>query len=122
MYAIRSYYVTIATSLGMNPTLARSMLIRAGEGIAGRVVQTGHALVVHDIEKDRRIDLPKRPRFETNSLISLPLATSGKILGVINLSDKEDGRPFTDDDVRLLSRFAEQACGLISRVTAMEIV
>jgi len=112
--------MSIAASLGMNPTLARSMLIRAGEGIAGRVVQTGHALVVHDIEKDRRIDLPKRPRFETNSLVSLPLATSGKILGVINLSDKADGRPFTDDDVRLLSRFAEQACGLISRVTAME--
>jgi len=112
--------LSIVASLGMNPTLARAMLIRAGEGIAGKVIQTGHALVVHDIEQDKRIDLPKRPRFESKSLISLPLKHNDHLLGVINLSDKHDGAPFTEYDVRLLSRFAEQACGLISQVSALE--
>jgi len=112
--------LSIVASLGMNPTLAKAMLIRAGEGIAGKVVQTGHALVVHDIEQDKRIDLPKRPRFESKSLISLPLKHNDQLLGVMNLSDKHDGTPFTEYDVRLLSRFAEQACGLISQVSALE--
>jgi len=112
--------LSIAASLGMNPTLAKAMLIRAGEGIAGKVIETGHALVIHDVEKDQRVDLPKRPRYETKSLISMPLQHAGKVFGVLNLSDRSDGSPFSDYDLQLLSRFSEQACGLISRVTALE--
>lgn len=112
--------LSIAASLGMNPTLAKAMLIRAGEGIAGKVIETGHALVIHDVEKDQRVDLPKRPRYESKSLISMPLQYAGKVFGVLNLSDRSDGSPFSEYDLQLLSRFAEQACGLISRVTALE--
>ena len=112
--------LSIAASLGMNPTLAKAMLIRAGEGIAGKVIETGHALVVHDVEQDQRVHVPKRPRYESKSLISIPLQHGGKVFGVLNLSDRSDGRPFSEYDLKLLSRFSEQACGLIPRINALE--
>ena len=112
--------LSIAASIGMNPTLAKAMLIRAGEGIAGKVLETGHALVIHDVEQDKRVNLPKRPRYESKSLISVPLQHAGKLFGVLNLSDRSDGSPFSEYDLQILSRFIEQGCGLISRVTALE--
>ncbi|BCR06366.1 diguanylate cyclase [Desulfuromonas versatilis] len=110
----------IAATLGMNQTLARSMKLEIGEGIAGRVAKTGFPLLVNDIEKDRRVATPNRPRYKTKSFISIPFKLKERIIGVVNLADKEDQQIFTQADLDLLTTFAAHASLMLERATSLE--
>jgi diguanylate cyclase (GGDEF)-like protein len=105
---------------GMNNSLAQSIRVRLGEGIAGKVASSGIPLLVDDVEKDNRVRMPNRPRFKTKSLLSVPLKLKDKTIGVLNLSDKEDMRAFCESDMNLLASFANLASLMIERTWALE--
>jgi len=91
-----------------------SVTVRLGEGISGRVAQTGKPLLLDDVE-----DLPPDWRgegrgYRAKAFVSVPLVCStqqaeGKVLGVINMADKKSGQPFTSEDLKLLTAIASQA-------------
>ena len=110
----------IVAAKGMNQTLAKTMSVRVGSSIAGRVARSGTALLVSDIEKDSRIGIPNRPRFRTKSFLSVPLKINDRIIGVLNLSDKLDEGVFAQIDLDLLSSFVGHAGTLIDRATTLE--
>jgi diguanylate cyclase (GGDEF)-like protein len=110
----------IEATIRMNLHLARSLSVRVGSGIAGRVAESGHPLLVNDIEKDERVGEPNRPRFRTKSFISIPLKFKDTVLGVLNLSDKENNGIFTEADLEVLLSFVNPAAAMIHRTTAME--
>lgn len=110
----------IVAAKGMNKTLAKTMSVRVGSSIAGRVARSGQPLLVSDIEKDSRIGIPNRPRFRTKSFLSVPLKISDRIIGVLNLSDKLDQGVFAQTDLDLLSSFIGHAGTLIDRATTLE--
>ena len=105
---------------GMNLQLARSITIRIGDGIAGRVARSGLPLLIDDIENDSRIGMRNRPRFKTKSLLSVPLKLKDRIIGVLNLSDKDDLGIFSEADLKLLASFANIASLMIERSWALE--
>lgn len=113
-------HLYIEAGKGMNPELARNMKVRVGSGIAGRVVSSGHPLLVNDIEKDERVRSANRPRFRTKSFISVPLKVRGEIFAVLNLSDKENQATFDETDLRLLTSFAPHFSALIERTESLE--
>ena len=76
------------------------------EGISGEVVRTGTAMIVCRTEQDPRFVSPPYP---VTAQMSVPLITSGKVLGVINLSDKEGGAEFSTNELKLLETIARQA-------------
>ncbi|HPH95814.1 MAG TPA: GAF domain-containing protein [Anaerolineaceae bacterium] len=47
--------------------------------------------------------------FATQALIATPLEVKDKIIGVLEVLNRRDGMPFSDDDLNLLSAFASQA-------------
>jgi len=110
----------IKASKGMNPALARSMNLRLGAGIAGRVARSGFPLLVTDIEKDRRTASPNRPRFRTKSFLSVPLKLRERTIGVLNLADKEHEGVFSESDLGCLTAFADHAALMSERVRAFE--
>ncbi len=110
----------IVAAKGMNKTLAKTMAVRVGNSIAGRVARSGQPLLVSDIEKDSRIAIPNRPRFRTKSFLSVPLKISDRIVGVLNLSDKLDEGIFVQADLDVLSSFVGHAGTLIDRATTLE--
>jgi diguanylate cyclase (GGDEF)-like protein len=110
----------IVANKGMTSALARNMRIPLGSGIAGRVAKNGLPLLVNDIEKDGRVGIPNRPRFQTKSFISIPLMAKGRPIGVLNLSDKEDQGIFTETDLALLGSFVTHAALIIERTESME--
>lgn len=67
------------------------------------VIQTGRPLVVSDIEQDHRTRKSNDPRYGSPSFISFPIYRNKKVLGVLNLANKENGGIFTKGDERLLS-------------------
>lgn len=105
---------------GMNQNLAQSITVKVGEGIAGKVASSGVPLLVDDIEKDNRVGMRNRPRFKTKSLLSVPLKLKDRLIGVLNLSDKENLGVFSEADLDLLASFAHLASLMIERSWAME--
>lgn len=110
----------IAAAKGMSPPLSRSMAIPLGKGIAGRVARGDTPLLVNDIERDSRTATPNRPRFRTKSFISLPLRDDRRLIGVLNLADRQDGPCFTEADLSLVLNFACQAMPILDRIIETE--
>lgn len=79
-----------------------------GEGVAGRVAQTGKLLIVNDYqnwpERDGRLN-----KNIFNAVVGAPLIWQEELLGVLTISDTAEGRKFTHKDMILLERFANQA-------------
>lgn len=127
----------IASGVGIPQ--AASLTVRLGEGISGRVAQTGKPLLLDDVD-----DLPpdwrgKGRDYDTKSFVSIPVVWSAqqaeegeelerkatpfisvplvystqraeeKVLGVINMADKISGQPFTSGDLKLLTAIGSQA-------------
>ncbi|HLF27159.1 MAG TPA: GAF domain-containing protein [Anaerolineae bacterium] len=83
--------------------------VKLGEGLGGIIWQTGHPLVINDYDTwpDRS---PSFPSDLVRAAVGVPLTSGGRIAGVIGLAyDVTSGRTFTEEEVDLLSRFAELA-------------
>ena len=96
----------LAVSRGLEVSAAGAE-VKVGEGIAGRVVSLGEAVLVENIETDPRFTQPNNPKYESGSFICLPLRVGDRIVGVVNLARKESGptgpAPFTRTDMQFLN-------------------
>lgn len=102
-------FLTIEAAIGLNDDIVEKTRLPIGHSIAGHVAHTGEALIIEDVEHDDRFKRINQERYGTASLLCTPLRIKNDVLGVINMANKQDGKPFTQDDLRLLSTFASQA-------------
>ena len=79
----------IAVGRGLQEAGRGPVEVKVGEGIAGKVVEMGEAVVVEDIEKDPRFGQASDPRYGGGSFICMPLRVAERIVGVVNLAKKE---------------------------------
>jgi len=97
--------------------------LTAGAGIAGRVVRENRPVRVDDVRQDEHWypGVDRRSHFVTRSLLCAPLTARGTVIGVLEVLNRRDGRPFDEDDERLLTAFAAQAAVAIqnARLFAM---
>ena len=81
--------------------------VKVGEGIAGRVVEMGEAVLVEDIEKDPRFAKVNDPKYGGGSFICMPLRVGDRIVGVVNLARKEaapgSSQSFASTDLQFLN-------------------
>jgi len=95
----------VKTAHGFADELMKNMKIKVGEqGITGWVAQTGQALVVGDVSKDKRYVMGME---ECKSEIAVPLIFKGKIIGVLD-AESEKLFAFGEKDERILSQLASQ--------------
>lgn len=89
----------------------KGLRIRRGEGIAGWVASNNQPLLVDDVSKDARFAarFDEASRFHTQSILAVPLASKGKMLGVIELVNGAGDGTFSEEDLRLLVTVAEFA-------------
>ncbi|MGE4344362.1 MAG: GAF domain-containing protein [Geoalkalibacter sp.] len=100
--------LSIFTSRGLDDRLARTYSVEVGEGIAGYVAQQRQSVLVANIDDDPRFNRTY-DHYKTRSFISCPVIGKSQLLGVLNINDKKDGTPFTDDDLTLIQIIANQA-------------
>lgn len=83
----------------------------AGEGIAGYVAGSGQIAVVNDVRADGRFypGADGGTGFTTRSLVAVPLRGIDGIKGVIEVVNRLDSAPFTEEDGQLLEAVADQA-------------
>jgi signal transduction histidine kinase len=82
--------------------------LRKGEGIAGRVLETGQAMTLNPDELLSPESNDETGRGAERGVVAVPVVHGKELLGVLHVLI-EPPRDFTADDVRLLSLFANQA-------------
>jgi CheY-like chemotaxis protein len=85
--------------------------ISAGRGIVGWVAKTGKPVLIPDVSSDSRFDktFDESTGFVTKSMICVPLKIRDEVIGVIQVLNHEDGMPFNEDNMYLLSSIAMYA-------------
>src|SRR3954451_19641155 len=87
--------------------------VRIGEALAGRTFAAGEPLVVNDYKSWQFAGRPGIIGGMCKGL-GVPLRYRGKLIGVVLIRSYRDDSPsFTDDDVRLVILFADQAATAI---------
>lgn len=82
--------------------------IPLGEGISGRVAQSGQPLTVRDVRADPRYRNPELARTEgLISMLSVPLVVRERVIGVLNCFSAEP-RDFSPEQIALFSTLANQ--------------
>ncbi|MFV9504806.1 MAG: GAF domain-containing protein [Oscillochloridaceae bacterium umkhey_bin13] len=89
----------------------RQYRMPADRGIAGWVATHGVGQIVNDVEKDSRWydAIGREAEFVTRSILCVPMRINDRVVGVMQLLNTLDGRPFTDQDMQLLTTLAAQA-------------
>ena len=95
----------------------RQFRVPLGQGIAGWVAASGQPVVRSDLAEDPRFVAEATQHFgyAPKSMLCLPLQGEDGLLGVIELFDKTDDRPFRADDMSVLGVFGETAAAAIAQ-------
>ena len=82
-----------------------------GTGIVGHVAKTGQIDVTTDVKHDIRHtpQVDEKSGFVTKSMVSVPLISKDKIIGVIQVLNKKGGKTFSRDDIHLLQSLSSGA-------------
>ncbi len=95
-------------SRGLSSRFSEEMYMKLGEGIAGKVAQSGKAILVDDISAEPDATRPDLISLEgLRAFVSVPLKVKEKVLGVMNCTSQKP-RKFTQKDFHLLQTIGDQ--------------
>jgi signal transduction protein with GAF and PtsI domain len=108
------YLVLVATT-GLAPEAVGHARLRLGEGLTGWAAEKGEAVASTNAVADPRFKfLPETHETLFQSLLAVPLATRGKVLGAINVQTTGT-HEYAEDEVELLSIIADLASGALEK-------
>ena len=105
------------TEAAINPGLSQSDSIMSpdgGNGVTRWVAAQCEPVRLEEASKDERFALGAGSVGIVNSLISFPLQTAGRVVGVVNLSSPASG-VFSDQDEEIVSTAAEHIAAALER-------
>lgn len=82
-----------------------------GAGLVGKSVQNRQPVIANDVRRTKEwFEKPdEQTGFNTQDLLAVPMQVKDRVIGVIEVINRKDGLPFTQDDQELLSAFTSQA-------------
>jgi GAF domain-containing protein len=98
-------------ALGSKADEVRKFRLPLGHGIAGLVAVSGQPMAISDAESDPRLaaDIAESVGYVPRSVLCMPLFYGDRVIGAIELLDKEGAPSFDATDMEALSLFANQA-------------
>lgn len=110
----------VACLRSSRPELVKDALVKVGKAVAGWVAEHREPLLISGAAKpDFFIDLERKER-PLSSSMSVPLMSKSDLLGVLNISDVDGNRDFSEYDLRAFGLFAEHAAIAIRNARAYE--
>jgi HD-GYP domain-containing protein (c-di-GMP phosphodiesterase class II) len=96
-------------ALGEKGTLLKEIRLKFGQGIAGWVAVNGEPLIVGNVYDDPRFyrEADEKSSFVTRDMICVPVRFRERILGVLEVINKREGK-FGEDDLRILVALSNQ--------------
>src|SRR5262245_38676645 len=97
-----------AAARGIPDALVNAVEVAIGDGVAGRVAQTGEPLLVDEMETDPRSREPDASWYGSGSFICMPIRAGDRVIGVINMAKPKEGtdarpQPFSTIDLQFLN-------------------
>ncbi len=89
--------------------------LQMGTGIAGWVASSGQAIEVTDVARDARFarDVADRTGYVPQAILAAPLESQRQVVGVVEVLDRDAGRPGADRDLFLLAVLARQMAAVV---------
>ncbi len=101
---------------GIKENIISHTKLRIGEGVTGKVAETGEPLIVNDAEA---VDFYIRVNPSLQSELAVPLKFNNKVIGVISIdSDKKNN--FSYEDMQLMTTISNIASQILYRATLLE--
>jgi len=100
-----------------NEITCRSFL--PGEGVAGRVFQSGEPIFINQTGDDD--SFVESASSYVQSIACIPMHVYNETIGVINVTNKKGATGFVADDIEMLSAVADQAAVSISKAQLWEM-
>ncbi|MDD5136065.1 MAG: GAF and ANTAR domain-containing protein [Candidatus Omnitrophica bacterium] len=115
----KSGELALKATQSMSEVYNKKPNLKRGEGIAGKVALQNKPMAVHDLSKEREYkykDIAVKEGLK--SLLSVPLAVRGKVIGVLNNYTSYPHK-FTRNEVNILTTVANQASIVIENAGLM---
>lgn len=96
-------------ALGEKGEALKEIRLDKGQGIAGWVAETGESVIVNDTQSDPRFfrGADEKSSFKTRNMVCVPARTKDRIIGVLQVINKNEGL-FDDEDKEALFSLANQ--------------
>lgn len=88
--------------------------------ITGEVIATGKPAVIGDLAADYRADQPVVRLGQMGPALFVPLSVAGRAFGTLGVANLHRGRPFTEEDLKLVETFAAHAAVAVEYARAHE--
>lgn len=110
IYDEKENNLVFRVATGEKGEIVKQISIEMGEGIAGWVAENRESLLIEDCYKDPRFnpDFDKKSNFITKSMLCVPLIHREKLVGVIQVINKKNDKPFTERDLNIFNLLASQ--------------
>jgi GAF domain-containing protein len=98
-------------SLGAKAEEVVKHRVPIGQGIAGRVAQTGEALNIPSVKDSPYFygQIDSQVGFQTKNMLALPLKVKEKVIGVVEVINKQGGQAFQEKDLELATALTHLA-------------
>lgn len=93
----------------------KNLTVPLDKGIAGACVRDGRIKIVNNTAQDQYFypQIDKATGFITRSIIAAPLVIAGRTIGVIEVLNKKDDQPWSEEDQELLVLISHQSAQVI---------
>lgn len=92
------------------------IIVPLDNSIAGWVVQNGRSLILEDVQSDSRYyaSVDKDLQFMTQSMLAVPLTANDQTIGALEVINKLDDAPYTEQEVAMMEALASQSAVAIT--------
>jgi RND family efflux transporter MFP subunit len=114
-----------AQQVGEDPTTDEDARLPLGEGVLGKVAQSGEAILIENATEEallaeRRKAAAAKGGPEIQTLMCAPLLKDEAVVGVVEVVNKSDGSAFNRDDLFFLRSISQQAAIALHNANLLE--
>ncbi len=110
-------YLVCERAVGIDPSVVDRIRIKDFEGITGQVFRSGKTLAAKtygtNVQPDRKY---RRDTFLSTPLVSTSLKTREGVIGVLNVTEKADESPFSEEEIECIRSVANAAAIALDNV------
>ena len=101
---------------GISLKSVKGVRYKMGEGPVGSVAETGLPLLITDFSNQKHFRRNEFfPHLKVESVLCVPIISKRRVIGIIQMINRLDQKPFEENDLRLLLKLVDQAALAIER-------
>jgi len=103
------------------PGISTGITLQVGDGLSGKIIQSGQTTMIEDY----RNWIGQAPVYKNSPfrrVLGVPLRVKGSVIGVLTITDDELTGSYSEDEIRLVSLFADQAAIAVENTRLLDAV